>query len=395
MKPTVRTSGSLAALVAAVLVLLVDPATAKWSDPVRVSGVRDVHREPLVAVDREGDVAIGWTRYDKSMSAGDQEARVEARLRMRINGDWRRGRRVSTLGSQAVVQDVALDDDGDGWVMYTEDYRMYLRRIFRGGRVGDRLELGTGAHRGEIAIDGTGNALVSWAFWDADDFAYARYVHRDGSLSPLETLNRSDGIHGPSPALSHDGETGLVAFGASQWPAAARMTSPGVFEEPETLATVSNAEMVWQVAAFADDSGTATVLFRTGSAYPQSWLYAVRLPADGPASTPWKWGSGHVTNTFRAAMDASGDIRVVWVELELKSIYEGWRHPAFTREIPSGGEPGEATRLTGQTSGVSLAQRRDGTGYVGWVTPRVGALPRIVSVSGDGSLGGPPSPPAV
>ena len=129
MKPTVRTSGSLAALVAAVLVLLVDPATAKWSDPVRVSGVRDVHREPLVAVDREGDVAIGWTRYDKSMSAGDQEARVEARLRMRINGDWRRGRRVSTLGSQAVVQDVALDDDGDGWVMYTEDYRMYLRRI--------------------------------------------------------------------------------------------------------------------------------------------------------------------------------------------------------------------------------------------------------------------------
>ena len=104
-------------------------------------------------------------------------------------------------------------------------------------------------------------------------------------------------------------------------------------------------------------------------------------------------GLGHVTNSFRAAMDASGDIRVVWVGLELKSIYEGWRHPAFTREIPSGGEPGEATRLTGQTSGVSLAQRRDGTGYVGWVTPRVGALPRIVSVSGDGSLGEPTKSP--
>ena len=375
-----------AVLVLAGTLLVPAPAHADWSRPVVLSRGDWAHNDPLVDVDAQGDAMVAWQRNNKSFEPESHRILLTKRTRA---GRWSETRIVTPRGTDAYLEGMAVDADGDAVVAWNADSILYARRVRRDlsmGRIKQISVTGTLGINTAVAVDDAGNALFTWnaSTGAAQRQPHARRWTAGGRLGPEVYLPDTPGVAAdaaPQPALTPDGR-GIVSWGDDQ-SAYARRYAPAAGWGPVTpLGTTRDGSHLDSMRPFVDDAGNATVLWVTAGHADQEFLYAVRLPADGPPGEPWRISERSDVSQWTGAMDAEGDLRVIW--------NSGLDVPAFTRHVPASGAMGQEQRLTRRSTYLELVMRRGGSGLLGWGLSAwdVSSRARSVRFRADGTLGG-------
>jgi hypothetical protein len=153
---------------------------------------------PQVAVDADGDAVFTWQRFDGSFN------RVQTRARSAA-GALSAVQTLSAAGQNANLPQVAVEGGGDAvftWVRAdgTND-RAQARERSAGGTLSPVQDLsnpGRSAFNPQVAVDGTGEAMFTWA-------------RSDGTNSLIETRSRSAaGVLRPFTTLSDPGQDAFM-----------------------------------------------------------------------------------------------------------------------------------------------------------------------------------------
>src|SRR4030095_8412206 len=114
--------------------------------------------------DRQGDALLVWVRTTQEYP---HYRRAQIRFRSHT-GTWGSIVTVSPSDQDPRAPKVALDDDGDGVVVWHAfdgvDYRVYARRISRTGSLGSVKTLtaaGLNIYGTDVAVDPDGDAVVT------------------------------------------------------------------------------------------------------------------------------------------------------------------------------------------------------------------------------------------
>jgi hypothetical protein len=235
--------------------------------------------EPQVGMDANGNAIVVWAQYEASgvsIWSNHYAANTSWGTAQRIAGVENRG------GSAAVHPSVAVGADGVAIVVWDQadgtGYSIWSSRLVAGGWNAAHL-IGSGAGEAgypRVSVDAEGKAIVVWH----------QYV--DASARFETWANR------------------YLAAGAA-WGSAQRIDSAtGHALFPRVAMDVDgNATVVW--THFDDTGGTSIWLNRYVAGFGWSTAQAIEGESSGEAGDP------------QVAVDANGDVTVVWIELSATS----------------------------------------------------------------------------
>jgi hypothetical protein len=149
-------------------------------------------QEPRVAADDDGDAIVSWIRSNGTNTFAQARTRTAA-------GVWAAATTLSSAGTNALRARVAIDDTGNGIVVW---YRIgSLDRVqFRAhpvagpwGALTNVTAATLDAEKPEVDMDQDGDALIAWEGKDASAIQRieARYRSRTGALGPIATVSSS------------------------------------------------------------------------------------------------------------------------------------------------------------------------------------------------------------
>ena len=171
---------------------------------------------PKVGIDAQGNALLAWSRWDGN------DFLVQART-LSAAGVLGLPATLSTWGQDASVPELAVNRDGDGvitWTRYDGDhYQLEARTMSTTGARGG-LELISAdlvpyaedmdARDPDVGIDGAGNATFVWQRFDLGlDAIITRTLFEDGTLGPGQSLSYYGGSESPQLAVNENGD---VAF---------------------------------------------------------------------------------------------------------------------------------------------------------------------------------------
>jgi hypothetical protein len=171
---------------------------------------------PRVAVDPAGDAVFVWTRSDGTND------RIQARARSAA-GTLSPVQTLSQGGQDASQPYVGVDTDGDAVVSWERsdgtNARAQARARSGAGTLSPVRTLSASGQSGldpRVAVDGDGDAVVTWGRFDGTTFrAQARARSAAGTLSPVQNLS-DPGERASSPSVAiNDGGEAAFAWGRS------------------------------------------------------------------------------------------------------------------------------------------------------------------------------------
>jgi uncharacterized protein GlcG (DUF336 family) len=262
----------VAALVAAAVAAT--PASADWGAPFALSSSGQNATNPQVAVDDDGDAVFVWERVDAS---GD--LRIQARARSAA-GSLSPVQTLSDAGQDASLPQVAVDADGDAvfaWRRYdgTSDcggvgcFRIQARARSAAGTLSAVQTLSTSGRNADspqVAVDPTGDAVVTWSRYDGTNVRIqARARSAAGALSFVQTLSPSgQNAFNPQVAVDTDGDAVFTwerYDGANTRVQTRTRSAASAFLSPvQTLSDAGQSAVSPQVAV--DDDGDAVFTWR-------------------------------------------------------------------------------------------------------------------------------------
>jgi membrane protein implicated in regulation of membrane protease activity len=317
-----RSAVRVAALLAAALLLTAPPARAEFGDPVTVSGKGQDAYDYRVALDPDGDAFIVWTR----------DGRIQGRARS-STGAFGKVRDLSEPGGNA--PEMAMDTAGNVLIVWVRSDGTNLRVEARVrpavgvlGPVETLSKAGQDAGIPQVAVDADGNALVVWRRYDG---SYWRIQGRTrsaaGVLGPVETFSKA-GQDADIPRVAMDaGGNALVVwrrYDGSHWRVQGRSRSAaGVVGPVVNLSqALQNAEHP-QVAM--DGDGDALIVWRNETTEQIEARGRSAAGVLGQRQALSKTGGS--AERPRIAMLSDGNALVVWYR------YDGsyWRVQGRTR----------------------------------------------------------------
>jgi hypothetical protein len=361
-----------AALVAATSVALLatsaGPAAAAFTDPRPITPAGSDATWPTQATDRQGDTTLAWLA----------EGAVKLRI-LRADGSRTPVRTVGHIKEAVSVLRVAVDDDGDGVVLW-DDWDavatpLYARRVTRHGRLGDVRQVsvpGHHVHGADLAVQPRGVAVVTWARWrDSSYSPWVRMFRLDGSKGRAREVGK--GPHAGPPAVDIDRNgRALLTWSNGARVYVRRLASTGRLGSTVLVHRHTDPSDNTEPAVAVDRDGDALVTWsRVGDTGEEAWgrRFSRRTQPVGQARRLSRDGE-HV-HGLRMAMDLQGDAVLVWAT----GYYEG----IFARRLRRDGTLDRIQRLgSGGHGGVWLDD--DGDGAVLWAGYRDGER-RLIRVT--------------
>jgi hypothetical protein len=310
------------------------PAEGEWSEPVELSDVERIAREPDVAIDVQGNLTAIW-REDDGVS---EEGIVEAATRP-AGGEWSEPVGLSDDSLVAVSPQLAVDPDGNvtaAWVLNTASRD--------DGIVQSKTRPADGAWSAEavdvsgenglasvprIAVDAEGDATAVWQQQDiAAPSGFRRFVQTaervDGTWSEPLSLSREDGL-GQNPELTVDPEGNATAIWSLTVPLSTEprllqgrsRTPDGSWGEPFSLVSKTSGlsepgELDYQLQADPQGNVTAAWTAWAGSTFvTRSAHFAAGVGWSVPVTI--SVASGY-SIWPRLAVDPQGHATVLWSE---------------------------------------------------------------------------------
>lgn len=377
-------------VVALTVVLCPQPAYADFGSPRPVTPAGSNASEPRQATDRQGDSAFVWL----------QDGKVKFRIR-KADGSRTMVRTVAEIGEWISVIRIAVDDDGDGVVVWDAMYRadtqdetirFHARRFTRSGRLGPARPISPVdqyALDANVAVRPTGRAIVTWIAetvdpdLDGGHVPWVREFRTDGGRGPVRKVG--PGPNSPPPTV----ETDRFGRGVLLWSDEARlfvrrvhrtgglgpirtiMRDPGYVDlSPVGLGLHGDDGIVvfWQ--RWDRDSGSGEVWARR--------LSATLRPRTKPRLISPR---GRDVEIAAVDTDSQGDSVVTWGV----GYFEG----AFARYVRRDGVLGKVVKVSGGGMGPVLLGD-DGRGVVVSTAYRNGLrrLIRVTRVRQNGTFGG-------
>ncbi|HEX2771597.1 MAG TPA: hypothetical protein VHN18_04100, partial [Micromonosporaceae bacterium] len=277
--------------------------------------------DPQVSFDRQGDALFVWVRESQVYP---HPRRVQIRSRS-ADGTWGSRVIISSSDQDPRLPKVALDDDGDGIVVWHAydgaDYRVYARRVSRTGTLGTLQVLspaGVGVNGTDVAIDSDGDAVVTWAerYDDGRVLPKMRRYTKTGGLPPAVLLASSPASAEP-PAVAFDRQGDAVLAWANNNVVQARTLSvSGTLGGLKTVsANTSPIDRHFTARVTVDRDGDALVTWSHWTAADQTeqvwgrWLSQYGTVGNVRQLTPSS--SPDVAN-YSLAGDLDGDVLLTW-----------------------------------------------------------------------------------
>jgi hypothetical protein len=205
-----------AAALATALVLLPAPARGDFSEP---SPVTEPVGGPRVFV-QATDLGGATTYAVVEVVGGEPLLTLRRRA---ADGSLGPTHPVAAMPETRSVLDIAVDDDGDGMVVWDQNpfepgNTAYLhgQRFDADGPVGPVLDLTPADHwvsDGRVAMTPGGRAVVSWSRYEEPSYGtapYARWVSRTGELGAVHRLGDVPDAPAPWIAVERSGRTTLL-----------------------------------------------------------------------------------------------------------------------------------------------------------------------------------------
>jgi hypothetical protein len=143
-------------------------AVAEWSTPIDLSSAGQSASAPQVAVDADGDAVFTWQRFDGANTRTQTRARSAAGTLSAVQD-------LSAAGQNAGLPQVAVRRTGAAvftWVRSdgANDRTQTRARSASGtlSAVQDLSYPGRSAFNPQVAVDGGGNAMFTWARLDGN-----------------------------------------------------------------------------------------------------------------------------------------------------------------------------------------------------------------------------------
>jgi hypothetical protein len=276
------------------------------SDPGVLAGPSEI------AVDRSGNALVSWWR----------QPYMDARRRA-ANGAIGALKHLNGGATAAQNQHVAFDADGNAYITWIEwdganDLRVKLVRRSASGTYGATQTLsaaGESAYEPQIAIDGSGRVYVVWRRSDgSNERVQIRRRSASGTLSDTQTLSAA-GQDALSPAIAVDKSGNAIVtwqrFDGSNFRIQLRRRSAS--GTLGTTATVSAAgQTAFDSRVAMDPAGNAVVIWRRADG-SHTRVQAIRRSAGGTLSSVKTLSPAgqHATNA-ELAVDPDGNALVVW-----------------------------------------------------------------------------------
>jgi hypothetical protein len=337
------------------------PPGGQFSPPVDVytAPEKAIPQHIQLAVNEDGDVAVLWSEVDPSSGFGDIICEVDPKTESDIpcpnptfvkasvrpaGGAFSTPVRISPPRGVAPPEekpeekeereksesrmttfggDIAIDGPGDAiavWTYFDGEHRIAQASVRpAGGAFGVRetlSEAGENANEPDLDIDGAGNATVVWDRLEGITW-FLRFADRPagGSFGQPQSFGESSGrIEGPVLAVSPPGES-LVAWrlgGKNKSTVEAALRSAGgSFSEP--IEVSSGIDLAFFPDVALNSAGDAVVVWTGESSGGQSAKAAIRT---GQTSFGKPTDLAQVKPTFfhpHPALDAAGNGATIWV----------------------------------------------------------------------------------
>jgi PKD domain len=383
-----------------------------WSAPTTISTPGRQADGLDLAVDSAGHLTAAWQEYN-----GNDFVVVVADRR--ADGVWTTPLQVSPTVGNAQQASLAVDDQGDAVVAWSEQLQIGAATRSHGGAWSAPIEVtpaGEIVRPPKVAMDPAGEAVVVWSRFEG-----SHYLAQSRTMSPAGAWSEKVDLSDPSfdvydaevaidPAgeavavWEHEGagDTGVIE-GASRplgsaWSQAAGLTPPGDVASSPDLAISA--------------SGEAVLVWEGGSSVETMTPFGIARPAGGG------WGAPHglAPNAKRGnypmvATDAGGDAVVAWesygdpsTDIVEAAGLDGQGPRLSDVSIPTGGQVGTplsfSVKATDVWSPIAAAswQFGDGSSAAGEAVDHAyrdpGSFPvglRVTDAAGNGTAieGGP------
>ena len=319
---------ALAALLTG-MVVLAPSASASFTQPLSVSPSGYDSFSPRVSFDRQADAVFVWVRESHTYPY-PQLVQMKSRT---VAGAW--GATVNVSPSGAVRgPKVALDDDGDGMVVWQgydgANWRVNARRVSRTGALGTLKVLspaGVHATGTDVAVDSDGDAIVTWAEQDTTGASrpkMRRYT-KAGEL-PAAVVLASSPTWAETPAVAFDREgDAVLAWTNNNVVQARTLSAAGTLSGLKTVSgTVSPIDRHFSARVTVDRAGDALITWEHWTAADQTeqvwgrWLSRYGAVGSVRQLTP----SSHPSiSNYSIASDLDGDRVLTWDLFPSKYLY--------------------------------------------------------------------------
>jgi hypothetical protein len=297
---------------------------------------------PKVGIDAQGNALLAWSRWDGN------DFRVQART-LSAAGALGLTQTLSTAGQDASGPRLAVNRNGDGvvtWTRYTGDhYRVEGRTMSTTGALGG-LEVVSDdlvphaddmdTRDADVGIDGVGNATFVWQRYDLGlDVIITRTLAADGTFGAAQSLSYEGGSASPQVAVNEPGD---VAFAWTRWDGTYDRIQGRVDLASAPLSGVKYLSASGQSAANAQVAidGVGNTMFAWERWDGFDWrVQSVRMPAGGiPAAVETHSAAGESASDPRLAIETGGTAALTWQR------WDGAFHRVQVRRLPASGIAG-------------------------------------------------------
>ncbi|GIJ68006.1 hypothetical protein [Virgisporangium ochraceum] len=356
----------VAAGVVSVVAVAASPASAAWTavrtlSPPNWSG----QDQPTVAVDRQGDALLVWAGCDGSAGYCTDRVQVQRRTRAGALGPVRL---VTPAGMSATWPKVAVDDDGDGALVWVHDSVISAARVSAAGVPGPVQPVTTWSSTSpSIAVDRSGSALITWTeSVRSVDVAKARRFGVDGTLGPELTLGPG-GAGGPVAAFADDGTALVVWTEGYERILSVRIAPDGTVSAPTEVAAPATEVRYGQPDLAVEGDGDAVLSYSVAPYEGYARRVVQRYHRNGtlePAvvATPETHWLSYYSSIV---VDRNGTATLVWGRWNWETDNS---REVYLRRFPATGTPGPVTVL-GRGDWPSVTLDDSGAGFVAWQYP--------------------------
>ncbi len=357
--------------------------TNGWGAPQRVDSLSSANYWLRIAMDAGGDGMAVWQEHDGSAWS------IFANRFDRTTATWGTAAKIESSNNYAVGCDVAMDGNGNAMAVWNQwdgsTYSNYANVYQAGIGWGSPVLIEQSSEQAgtpSIAMNGNGDAVVSWSWWSGTNWDAGANTYGSGTGWGAETTFETAFGNGyvAKPAIDGAGN-GLVAYqlwDGTQWSLfAVRHVAGGSWESSVPLQAAAGDGVSITVALDYRGNGYATWAQWSGGTWGidaaryvtgQGWTSSVPV---SPAATPQD-DAGYPN----VAVDGHGNALLAWHQWK-----SGVLIPWGARYVVGDGLPNLG--LSSPTSGVTNAptQTVSGTTDPG-TSVTVDGVPQLVDSSG-------------